>query len=94
MQEANFTRFEFPDGFRAAATLRGFNFGHGRQPQTQAQMADRARLTSTLECMLADFKLVPTPQSGCPAPRAAHSRADVESIVLNVLRELETRGIL
>ncbi len=26
--------FEFPDGFRAAASLRGFNFGSGRLPQT------------------------------------------------------------
>src|SRR5438034_2790052 len=33
--------FEFPDGFRAAAELRGFRFGVGRQPQTSAQRSDR-----------------------------------------------------
>ena len=33
--------FEFPDGFRAAAELRGFDFGKGRQPQTPAQKSDR-----------------------------------------------------
>ena len=27
--------FEFPDGFRAAAELRGFDFGNSRQPQTR-----------------------------------------------------------
>jgi 4-hydroxy-tetrahydrodipicolinate synthase len=38
--------FEFPDGFRAAAELRGFRFGRGRQPQTSAQRSDRTALTS------------------------------------------------
>src|ERR1035437_7759691 len=33
--------FEFPDGFRAGAELRGFRFGRGRQPQTSAQRSDR-----------------------------------------------------
>jgi 4-hydroxy-tetrahydrodipicolinate synthase len=47
--------FEFPDGFRAAAELRGFRFGRGRQPQTKAQLADRGLLSSVLLCILADF---------------------------------------
>ena len=53
--------FEFPDGFRAAAELRGFRFGRGRQPQTSAQRSDRTALTSVLHCILADFELVDRP---------------------------------
>src|SRR5271165_6606485 len=41
--------FEFPDGFRAGAELRGFHFCRGRQPQTSAQRADRTVLTSVLQ---------------------------------------------
>ncbi len=65
--------FEFPDGFRAAAELRGFRFGRGRQPQTSAQRSDRTALTSVLQCILADFELVDPPASGC-APRIAADR--------------------
>ena len=34
--------FEFPDGFRAAADMRGFDFGSGRLPQT-GRAEDRSR---------------------------------------------------
>jgi 4-hydroxy-tetrahydrodipicolinate synthase len=86
--------FEFPDGFRAAAELRGFHFGPGRQPQTSAQRSDRAALTSVLQCILADFELVERPASGC-APRIQQIGADkVEQLVFAVMHELEQRGVL
>ena len=86
--------FEFPDGFRAAAELRGFRFGCGRQPQTSAQRADRTALTSVLHCILADFQLVGQPASGC-APRIQQVATDkVEQVVFEVMRELEKRGVL
>jgi 4-hydroxy-tetrahydrodipicolinate synthase len=86
--------FEFPDGFRAAAELRGFHFGLGRQPQTSAQLADRTALSSVLRCILADFELVAPPASGC-APRIREIGADkVEQLVFEVLRELEKRGVV
>jgi len=86
--------FEFPDGFRAAAELRGFRFGRGRQPQTSAQRSDRTALTSVLQCILADFELVDRPASGCP-PRIQQIGADkVEQVVFAVMRELEQRGVL
>jgi len=86
--------FEFPDGFRAAAELRGFRFGCGRQPQTSAQRADRTALTSVLHCILADFQLVSQPASGC-APRIQQVATDkVEQVVFEVMRELEKRGVL
>ena len=86
--------FEFPDGFRAAAELRGFRFGHGRQPQTSAQLSDRTALTSVLQCILADFELVDRPASGC-APRIREIGTDkVEQLVYEVLHELEKRGVV
>jgi dihydrodipicolinate synthase/N-acetylneuraminate lyase len=85
--------FEFPDGFRAAAELRGFQFGRGRQPQTNAQRSDRTALTSVLQCILADFELVDRPAAGC-APRIGQIGADkMEQVVFEVMRELEKRGV-
>ena len=60
--------FEFPDGFRAAAEMRGFALGHGRQPMTPTQQAERAALAEVLRCILADFGVVEPPLAGC-APR-------------------------
>src|SRR5271157_3817729 len=84
--------FEFPDGFRAAAELRGFRFGCGRQPKTNAQRSDSAALTSVLQCILSDFELVERPAAGC-APRIQQIDTDkVEQVVFEVMRELEKRG--
>ena len=38
---------DFPEGFRAAAELRGFNFGRSRQPLSQTQQVDRARCSAS-----------------------------------------------
>jgi len=85
--------FEFPDGFRAAAELRGFRFGRGRQPQTSAQRSDCVALTSVLQCILADFELVNRPAAGC-APRIRQIEDDkTEQLVWQVLHELEKRGV-
>jgi 4-hydroxy-tetrahydrodipicolinate synthase len=85
--------FEFPDGFRAAAEFRGFRFGRGRLPQTTAQRTDREALAKVLQCILADFQLVDPPVAGC-APRMAQPAVDkMEQVVLEVLHELEKRGI-
>jgi 4-hydroxy-tetrahydrodipicolinate synthase len=86
--------FEFPDGFRAAAELRGFHMGRSRQPQTGAQQADRTALASVLQCILADFELVDRPAAGC-APRVGQPEQDkVEQVIFEVMRELEKRGVL
>jgi dihydrodipicolinate synthase/N-acetylneuraminate lyase len=39
---------DFPEGFRAAAELRGIKFGQSRQPQTDEQRASRAKLAEQL----------------------------------------------
>lgn len=86
--------FEFPDGFRAAAELRGFNFGVGRQPQTPAQQSDRESLAKVLRCILADFELVSPPAEGC-APRIRQPEQDkIKQVVWDVLFELEKRGVV
>ena len=46
---------DFPDGFRAAAELRGFHLGQSRQPQTEAQQSARKALKQTLSRILADL---------------------------------------
>lgn len=86
--------FEFPDGFRAGAALRGFRFGKGRQPRSSAQEADAGTLESVLRCILADFGLVDPPPAGC-APRTGQASQDkVIQLVVDVLDELERRGVI
>jgi 4-hydroxy-tetrahydrodipicolinate synthase len=86
--------FEFPDGFRAAAEFRGFDFGKGRQPQTPAQRSDREQLAKVLQCILADFELIAPPASGC-APRIHQPEQDkIKQVVWDVLFELEKRGVV
>ena len=57
--------FEFPDGFRAGAELRGFRFGPTRQPTTEKQRVDRAALQSVLQCNLAELGMTSAPAAGC-----------------------------
>ncbi|MGA2328368.1 MAG: dihydrodipicolinate synthase family protein [Bryobacteraceae bacterium] len=86
--------FEFPEGFRAAAQMRGFRFGRGRQPQTTAQEVDASALQCVLRCILADFGLVEPPAGGC-APRTGQASHDkVVQLVVEVLNELEQRGVI
>src|SRR3954451_1685111 len=85
--------FEFPDGFRAAAELRGFHFGRGRLPQTTSQRTDRDVLAKVLQCILADFELVEQPASGCAVRIAQPSTDKMEQMIVEVLHELGKRGI-
>ena len=55
--DAMFYGVEFPIGFKAAAELRGFHFGPGRLPQTDAQCAEHTRLSTTLKRILATLEL-------------------------------------
>lgn len=56
---------EFPEGFRAAAELRGFQFGKGRQPLSERQQVDIGKLSSLLQCIMSDFGVVDAPAEGC-----------------------------
>jgi 4-hydroxy-tetrahydrodipicolinate synthase len=86
--------FEFPDGFRAAAELRGFRMGRGRQPMSAERQADRGPLQSVLQCILSDFGMVAPPASGC-APRTGGVEQDkIAQVVYQVMKVLEDRGVL
>jgi dihydrodipicolinate synthase/N-acetylneuraminate lyase len=85
---------EFPDGFRAAVDLRGFNMGRGRQPQSDNQRTDLEYLSATLQCMLAANGFTDEPVGGCPVGQAPSvDEGEVSKIVQSVLSELKQRGM-
>ncbi|HZL34918.1 MAG TPA: dihydrodipicolinate synthase family protein [Tepidisphaeraceae bacterium] len=84
---------DFPEGFRAAVELRGFDFGRGRQPLSESQQVDRAALQRVLQCIMAEFGVVEPPVEGCP-PRNGDLQPDkVRRVTQAVLRELSERGL-
>jgi dihydrodipicolinate synthase/N-acetylneuraminate lyase len=92
---------EFPEGFRAAVKLRGFNMGFGRQPMSEKQLSDLSMLSNTLQCMLSDHGFTDQPVSGCTPRGASMGTAgfgntygdDVSRITQAVLAELKRRGL-
>jgi len=85
---------EFPDGFRTAVRLRGFETGVGRQPLSDDQQADLAKLADTLQCMLAQHGFTDEPVSGCPTGLASKGKPEeVATIVQAVVAELKRRGL-
>lgn len=85
---------DFPEGFRAAVDLRGFDFGRGRQPLSESQRVDREALQRVLQCIMSDFGVVDPPASGC-APRTGNMPRDkVAQITDEVLAALRERGVL
>ncbi len=84
---------DFPEGFRAAVELRGFQMGASRQPLSENQQVDRAALQRVLQCILSDFGYVQPPPEGC-ALRTGNLEEDrVDQIVTGVIKELRDRGI-
>ncbi len=85
---------DFPEGFRAAVELRGFDFGRGRQPLSETQQIDRAALSRVLQCILHDFGFVDAPTDGC-APRSGNMQVDrVTQITEEVLAQLRKQGVM
>lgn len=82
---------EFPDGFRTAVRLRGFDTGVGRQPLTDDQQAELAKLADKLQCLLAQHGFTNEPGCGCPI--GDQPGDDVSRIVEAVVAELKQRGI-
>jgi 4-hydroxy-tetrahydrodipicolinate synthase len=84
---------EFPEGFRAAVDLRGFNFGAGRQPLSESQQIDRSALQRVIQCIMADYGLIDSPD--CCAPRTGNIEQDkVAQITLEVMEKLKERGVV
>lgn len=88
---------EFPEGFRAAVQLRGFQMGRGRQPLSDEQKTDLVTLSRELQCMLANHGFTNEPIGGCPIDAnaaAAASSVEVSAIVQQVVAELKRRGLM
>src|SRR3954454_18362937 len=84
---------DFPEGFRAAVELRGFDFGPSRQPLSSPQQIDRAALQRVLQCILSDFQVVDAPEAGC-IPRTGNLQRDkVAQIAHEVMARLKDRGL-
>ena len=87
---------EFPDGFRAAVELRGFQMGRGRQPLSSEQRTDLAALSGQLQCMLSGHGFADQPVTGCP-PQSNTGQVDpaeVGQIAQKVIAELRRRGLM
>lgn len=85
---------EFPDGFRAAVQLRGFQMGRGRQPLSDKQLADLSTLSRTLQCLLSEHGFTDQPVGGCPVTGNHSQSPDVQKIVGTVVSELKRRGMI
>jgi dihydrodipicolinate synthase/N-acetylneuraminate lyase len=83
---------EFPEGFRAALQLRGFQTGKGRQPKSSQQELELDQLRDQLQCLLAAEGFTDEPVGGCPV-RDAVDPEQVARIVQGVVGELQRRGM-
>ena len=92
---------EFPEGFRTAVSLRGFQMGRGRQPLSESQRADLAGLSTTLQCLLSGHGFADQPVEGC-SPNLVQTASestqpqseDVARITQAVVAELRHRGLM
>jgi 2-dehydro-3-deoxy-D-pentonate aldolase len=84
---------DFPEGFRAALRLRGFDTGAGRQPYSSDQHLQLETLSNSLACLLAEEGFADQPVGGCPVGAEKVDPAQVGRIVQGVLAELKQRGL-
>ncbi len=85
---------DFPEGFRAALSLRGFRTGAGRQPLSPKQQMELGTLRETLRRLLTEEgfteeKLEEVPQADSDLPAG-----QVDRIVQEVMAQLQRRGLL
>jgi 4-hydroxy-tetrahydrodipicolinate synthase len=85
---------DFPEGFRAAISLRGFDLGKSRQPMSEGQRLDLSALSTVLQCLLADFGVVESPPGGCPPSRGEIDREQIARIAQQVIEDLRKQGAL
>jgi 4-hydroxy-tetrahydrodipicolinate synthase len=85
---------DFPEGFRAAVDLRGFQFGESRQPRSETQKIDFIALQNLLQCILAENGFTDAPAGGCP-PRTGNIPQDrISHIAATVIQQLQQRGVI
>ena len=85
---------DFPEGFRAAVDLRGFDFGSGRMPMSPMQRTAREKLQQTLQCIMSDFGVVDVPPQGCPIRNAPPVENKVREVTEAVMQKLRERGVM
>ena len=83
---------EFPEGFRAALSLRGIRTGQGRQPQSAVQQQQLVKLRDQLQCLLAAEGFTDEPLGGCGLEPQVDPE-DIARIVQGVVGELKKRGM-
>jgi dihydrodipicolinate synthase/N-acetylneuraminate lyase len=85
---------EFPEGFREAVKLRGFDTGTGRQPQGPVLTAKLQQLNRDLSTLLHEEGFTQAVNEGSPTSSAAPIANDnIDTIVQGVLAELSRRGL-
>lgn len=84
---------DFPEGFRAALKLRGFDMGVGRQPIPDRHKLELDTISKALGCLLAEFGYTDEPGTSCPPPAREIDPSQVTRIVQDVLMELKRRGV-
>lgn len=83
---------EFPDGFRAALSLRGIHPGSGRLPKSDSQQLELSVLRNELQCLLAAEGFTDEPVGGCPVADSVDPD-QIARIVQGVVGELKKRGM-
>jgi 4-hydroxy-tetrahydrodipicolinate synthase len=85
---------EFPEGFREAIKLRGFDTGTGRQPQGPVLTAKLQQLNRDLSTLLYEEGFTQAINEDSQTSSAAPIANDnINSIVQGVLAELSRRGL-
>ncbi len=93
-----FAAGNFPEGFRAAVSLRGFNPGPPRFPMSPAELANLEEAKGKLACLLGECGYAEAARecevrraSGAPAKVPAN-RVDIESLVREVMGKMLSRN--
>jgi len=77
---------DFPEGFRAGMTVRGFNMGRGRHHRGAASKLNFEKIARTVQCLIAEHGLVDPPAGGC-APHGVDEQT-LREIVTRVVQQL------
>ena len=84
--EVMLTGADFPEGFRAGVSVRGFEMGHGRFHGSPASRGDIERITQSIQCLIAEHGLVAEPPGGCALPSV--DDAAIREIVSRVMARI------
>jgi 4-hydroxy-tetrahydrodipicolinate synthase len=95
--DAMLSGVNFPDGFRAGMTLRGFALGSGRQLLSPKEQLGMEEIRSKIACILADCGYEEAAQAcrrpaGAALAPASAKAIDLDGIVQEIMRQLRAPG--